>query len=144
MSNKSKPQPEIILDPSTPKSDQVQISPAASPEILHHTVRRTWLFIVYTLMKKLLYYESSLRTVTFSIPGFELGFSVTNPNALICWEAQFGDFNNTAQVNQCLLHRAIFPVLRFSLLKTLFLLLLYVTLHQVEFSSTSRSDCSNL
>ena len=51
-------------------------------------------------MKKLLYYESSLRTVTFSIPGFELGFSVTNPNALICWEAQFGDFNNTAQVNE--------------------------------------------
>ena len=25
------------VDPSTPKSDQLQISPAASPEILHHT-----------------------------------------------------------------------------------------------------------
>ena len=34
--------------------------------------------------------------LTFS--GFELGFSMTNPFALVCWEAQFGDFNNTAQV----------------------------------------------
>jgi 2-oxoglutarate dehydrogenase E1 component len=30
--------------------------------------------------------------------GFELGFSMTNPYALICWEAQFGDFMNTTQV----------------------------------------------
>ena len=30
------------VDPFTPKSDQGQISPAASPEILHHTVWRTW------------------------------------------------------------------------------------------------------
>ena len=29
----------------TPKSDQCQISPAVSPEILHHTVWRTWLFM---------------------------------------------------------------------------------------------------
>ena len=30
------------------ESDQCQISPAASPAILHHTVRRTWLFIAYS------------------------------------------------------------------------------------------------
>ena len=36
------------LNPFTPESDQCQISPAASPEILHHTVRRTWLFIAYS------------------------------------------------------------------------------------------------
>ena len=34
----------------------------------------------------------------FAALGFDLGFSATNPNALICWEAQFGDFHNNAQV----------------------------------------------
>ena len=33
-----------------------------------------------------------------TLTGFELGFSMTNPFALVCWEAQFGDFNNNAQV----------------------------------------------
>ena len=36
------------INPFTPKSGQFQISPPASPEILHHTVWRTWLFIAYS------------------------------------------------------------------------------------------------
>ena len=49
-----------LFNPFTPESDRCQNSPAASQEIWHHTVWRTWLFIAYS-DEKWLYYKFSLH-----------------------------------------------------------------------------------
>ena len=50
----------IPVNPFTPESDQCQNSLAASQEIWHHTVWRTWRFIAYSDVKWL-YYKFSLH-----------------------------------------------------------------------------------
>ena len=63
--------------------DQSPISPVASPEILHHTVWRTWLFIAYS-DERLLHYQSSLPHPYISLEEgwenvlFELGSERVN------------------------------------------------------------------
>ena len=56
----------LTFNPFTPKSDQFQISPAASPEIWHHTVWRTWLFIAYS-DERWFYYQFSLPHLYISL-----------------------------------------------------------------------------
>ena len=56
----------------------------------------------YTPLKQLgkgvskFYVHDSLLS-EYAAMGFEYGYSMTRPDALVCWEAQFGDFANGAQ-----------------------------------------------
>ena len=80
----------FFISPFTPKSDQFQISPAASPEILHHTVWRTWLSIAYSDERWLIYCQYSLQPHLYCTLLWRLGrFSLKyHPN----WRLHFASF----------------------------------------------------
>jgi 2-oxoglutarate dehydrogenase E1 component len=48
------------------------------------------------IQEKISVYNSFLSE--YAAMGYEYGFSVENPNAVVIWEAQFGDFANCSQV----------------------------------------------
>ncbi|XP_064209489.1 2-oxoglutarate dehydrogenase complex component E1 isoform X1 [Anguilla rostrata] len=52
------------------------------------------------------YTVSNSSLSEYGVLGFELGFAMASPNALVLWEAQFGDFHNTAQ---CIIDQFICP-----------------------------------
>ena len=73
------------FNPFTPKSDQLQISPAASPEILHYTVQRTWLFHSLLRWKIIILSILSVSLTHFSLKGWEIVlFELGNGTSLIC------------------------------------------------------------
>ena len=55
---------------------------------------------VYRDQPKNQYTVSNSPLSEFGVLGYELGYALENPNSLVLWEAQFGDFANGAQVSR--------------------------------------------
>merc|ERR1712212_70486 len=67
--------------------------------VLHHQTkdRSTYKPLANLYPDQAPYTVSNSSLSEYGVVGFELGYSMTNPNAPVLWEGQFGDFANTAQ-----------------------------------------------
>ncbi|XP_075159950.1 2-oxoglutarate dehydrogenase complex component E1-like isoform X4 [Haematobia irritans] len=67
--------------------------------VLHHQLvdKATYNALQHLYPDQAPYSVSNSSLSEYAVLGFEHGYSMTNPNALVLWEAQFGDFSNTAQ-----------------------------------------------
>ncbi len=67
--------------------------------VLHNQVNN----LEYTPLRHVVERENAFRVIDSllseeAVLGFEYGYATTDPNTLVIWEAQFGDFANGAQV----------------------------------------------
>ena len=69
----------------TPKSDQFQISPVASPVIVHHTVWRTWISIAYSDWKMILVPVLTTSLIMYFLSLGLKGLTLSLP----CWKSIF-------------------------------------------------------
>jgi 2-oxoglutarate dehydrogenase E1 component len=67
--------------------------------VLHDQTSNTKFVPLNSLTEKQEFFEVTNTSLSeFAVLGFELGYSLENPNSLVMWEAQFGDFVNGAQI----------------------------------------------
>ncbi|WP_420225708.1 2-oxoglutarate dehydrogenase E1 component [Pigmentiphaga litoralis] len=71
--------------------------------VLHDQKRERWDAGVYVPLQNVSEAQAPFRVIDSllseeAVMGFEYGYSAAEPNTLVCWEGQFGDFANGAQV----------------------------------------------